>query len=219
MTEMGRLYGALSARRQARCIGFRESMLVALALYGLARADEAPAAEQAPRSDAARTPLAAPWFAPPSFSAVPLIAPPSFSVAPLIAPREFSASEFRPRIRGFAEADTVKSLGFAMDTPLQDTSVARQLAEFKSQDRVRLLTLWQNRASSLSLQAGKRGAPSLQWSTPFMHRNVAARGVFDRLLPALPHGSLAASRNNPARPSGSLALPKSLDLSSTGNTR
>jgi hypothetical protein len=208
MTEMGQLYGALSARRQARCIGFRESMLVALALYGLARTDEAPGAEQAPRFDAARAPLAAPLFAPPSFSAVPLI-----------APREFSASEFRPRIRGFAEADTVKSHGFAMDAPLQDNSVARQLGEFKSQDRVRLLTLWQNRASSLSLQAGKRGAPSLQWSTPLMHRNVAVRGVFDRLLPALPHGSLAASRNNPARPSGSLALPKPLDLSSTGNTR
>ncbi len=204
MTEIGRLYGAICARRQAFCPGFRESMLLAMALYGLVRCDEAAAADQAPKSGAAGAPLAAPLFAPPAFSA-----------APLIAPREFSATEFKPRARGFAEAGSARSGGFLIDAPPQDTSVARLMAEFKSQDRVRLLTLWQSRTSSVSLQAGKRGAPSLQWSTPFTHREGSARGLFDRLLPVLPHGGLAASRNNPAHPPGSAALPKSLELSAT----
>ncbi len=204
MTDMGRHYGAMSARRQAFYPGLRESMLLALALYGLARCDEAAAADQAPKSNAARAPLAAPLFAPPAFSAVPLI-----------APREFSATEFKPRTRSFVEGGSARSGGFLIDAPLQDTSVARQMAEFRSQDRVRLLTLWQSRASSVSLQAGKRGAPSLQWSTPFMHREGSARGLFDRLLPVLPHGALAVGRNNPAHPSGGAALPKPLDLVAT----
>jgi len=99
-----------------------------------------------------------------------------------------------------------------MDTPmLQGTSVWEQLAEYRSQNRVRLLTLWQTKGSSLSLQAGKRGAPSLQWSTPWVHHEGgASRGLFDRLLPR-PRTGTSNSRGTLPRPAAISAPPKSLD--------
>jgi hypothetical protein len=94
---------------------------------------------------------------------------------------------------------------------LQDTSVWQQLAEYRSKGRVRLLTLWQTRGSSLSLQAGKRGAPSLQWSTPWVHHEGGpSRGLFDRLLPS-PRTGAGNSRGTLPRPTVIAAPPKSVD--------
>jgi len=101
----------------------------------------------------------------------------------------------------------------------RDTSLAREIAEFKTQDRVRLLTLWQNRASSLSLQAGKRGMPSLQWSTPWMHPNATSRGVFDRLLTVSPRSFGGSSRGSGVHPASALGPVKPLDLAAPINSK
>lgn len=106
-----------------------------------------------------------------------------------------------------------------IDAPMgRDTSIAQEIAQFKSQDRVRLLTLWQSRASSLSLQAGKRGAPSLQWSTPWMHRDATSRGLFDRLL-AVPPRSFGNSSRGGARQAGTIGSLKPLDLGAPVNSK
>lgn len=175
---------------QLRGVGFRESMLMALAIYGVARGNESFAAEAASKFEIPRSQLAAPLLA------HPLLAP-WFATVPLPAePAGFSQSEFRPRKRNFLELNGARSETRLTDMPqLQDNSVARQMAEFKSQDRLRLLTLWQSHASSLSIQTGKRGAPSLQWSTPLMHRDSSPRGLFDHLFSVSPQGAFGASRN------------------------
>jgi len=87
------------------------------------------------------------------------------------------------------------------------------LSEAKTQDRVRLLTLWQNRASSLSLQAGKRGAPSLQWSTPWMHRDAASRGLFDRWLAVSPRSFGSAAGHSAPHQAGAISPAKTLNSS------
>jgi hypothetical protein len=118
------------------------------------------------------------------------------------------------------DADPVRSEVSVIDAPIRrDTSLAREIAEFKTQDRLRLLTLWQNRASSLSLQAGKHGAPSLQWSTPWMHRDVNSRGLFDRLLTVSPRSFGAASPRGAARQAPTVAPVRPLDLTLPGHSK
>jgi hypothetical protein len=147
----------------------RERVVVALLLYSLLRSAQVLAADQASVFDAA------PKFDAPNFR----LSPDSF--APL--PSSFSATEFRPRPQGANAADPARAAGRGIESPmLQDTPVWQEMSQYKTRDGVRLLTLLQTRGSTLSLQAGKRGGPSLQWSSPWMMRENAKRGLFDRLF-------------------------------------
>ncbi len=65
---------------------------------------------------------------------------------------------------------------------LRDTSVWQRLADYRAHGRIRLLTLWETGGSSVSLQAGKKGEPSLQWTSRSMNRGGATRGVLDQLV-------------------------------------
>jgi hypothetical protein len=190
-----------------RGLGLRESLLMALAIYGAARAGDAFAADTAPTFEVPRPQFATPLL-PHSFLE------PSFSAAPILAePEPFSQNEFRARKRGFLELNGGRSDTRLTDMPLlQDNSIARQMTEFKSQDRLRLLTLWQSHASSLSIQAGRKGAPSLQWSTPLMRRESSPRGLFDHLLSVSPRGAFGGTRNAAPRPPMASGGSKALDL-------
>jgi hypothetical protein len=202
------------AQRRSRSNGLCECLVVALALYSLvpnnASAGDQPQSPDARRkADAQKTALA--QFAAP--------APFAFS-APRADINAFSATEFRPRKQGLLEAAAARSEASVIDAPmLRDTSIARELSEAKTQDRVRLLTLWQSRASSLSLQAGKRGAPSLQWSTPWMHRDAASRGLFDRLLLVAPRSFGSTVRGGGSRQAGAIVPAKTLDLGTPINNK
>lgn len=173
--------------------GLHAQVLLAPAILVMLFAPDAFAGDQAPSAKSAQPPIAASLFAPPLISSL------QFSV-----PQTPSATEFRPRRRGLPAADSPIATASVFDAPmLQDTSIARQMAESKSLDRVRLLTLWQSRASSVSLQAGRHGAPSLQWSTPWMHREATSRGLFDRLITVSPHMFGSPGRNSlPRQPAG-----------------
>ena len=205
----------LEAQPRSRSNGLCECLVVALALYALVPRDAA-AGDQPQSRDtrrnadtqkAVRAQIAAPAF--PTPFAFP--APPEMPA--------FSPTEFRPRKPGLLEEAAGRSEGTVIDAPmLRDISIARELSEAKTQDRLRLLTLWQSRASSLYLQAGKRGAPSLQWSTPWMHRGTAARGLFDQLLPIAPHGFGSGGRSAVSRQAGSTTPGKAFDLSTPLNT-
>lgn len=205
------------AQRRSRSNGLCECLVVALVLYSLVP-DTASAGDQPQGPDARRN-------IDPQKTALAQIAAPTFP-APFVfyAPRAemqvISPTEFRPRKPGLLEAAAVRSEASVIDAPmLRDTSMARELSEAKTQDRVRLLTLWQSRASSLSLQAGKRGAPSLQWSTPWMHRDAASRGLFDRLLLAAPRSFGSTVRGAGSHSAGAMVPAKSLDLGAPINNK
>jgi len=192
--------------RRLRTIGIRECLMTALVLYSLSPG-EASAGDQTQSPDARRVADV------PKPARLQLDAPFFFAKG-----QEFSATEFRPRRAGPFQAAAGSSETPVIDARmLRDTSIAHELSEAKTQDRVRLLTLWQSRASSLSLQAGKGGAPSLQWSTPWMHRDADSRGLFDRLLRAGQPSFGVAMRPGASHPAAAISPTKPLDLVQINN--
>jgi hypothetical protein len=135
-----------------------------------------------PRVDELRTPAAGgtrsyvgPLFAP------PLYMPGSFALPDAAETTSYSPKDFRPRGRSVLEADprapVEENLAF-------DTTIWQRLNEYRNRDKIRLLTLWESGASTVSLQADHRGGPSLQWTSRLMNRGGATHGLLDRLLPA-----------------------------------
>lgn len=205
----------IEAQQRSRGNGLRECLLVALVLYSQAPR-EASAGESQQNPDARRNEQksAHAQTAAPSF-------PAAFAFSGLRdAMPAFSPTEFRPRKSSLLAAPAGGSEASVIDAPmLGDTSIVRELAEAKTQDRVRLLTLWQNRASSLSLQAGKHGVPSLQWSTPLMHRDTSSPGLFDRLLAIAPHAFGSTGRGGGSRQAGAMAPVRPSDLGTPINDK
>lgn len=209
---------AIAGSAERRCNIIRESALLTLVLCGVVRATQALAGDQPSNADSALKHEPHDQGAVQAATA-PMLSVPFASVNPL-ANDAFSATEFRPRRHGVMALDSPRSGASIIDAPmLQNTSVWQHMADYKSQGRVRLLTLWQTRGSSLSLQAGKGGAPSLQWSTPWVRREGSSRGLFDRLLAVPARAAANNLRSSTARPTGISAPSKSLDLSSGISTR
>jgi hypothetical protein len=173
----------------ARRLGVCDRFLVGLVAITLVRASEALAGEQAPETGAVgrlepgdarqSTILPASLFG----------APGKYSMSGM--PDTFSREEFRPRGRSILESDPHADLDD--DKLISGTTVWQRLSEFRAHDRVRVLTLWESGLGSVSLQAGKKGTPSLQWTSRMMNSGEAAHGLFDRLLPAASSGGKGAS--------------------------
>jgi hypothetical protein len=208
-----------SARDAERGISIRDSVLLGLVLLTLVPAGEALAGDQAAIFGAADAGVndwrqfspfvAAPMAATP---AAGLWSPPTVDFNP-----GFSATDFRPRKHTLFDNDATKtSLG---GTPmLRGTTIWQRMSQYKSRDRVRLLTLWESSGSTVSLQAGKRGDPSLQWTSRAMNRGGSTQGLLDRFFSvSLAHvgsGPRSSAKtpsppaaNNPARASA-IANPK-----------
>jgi len=121
-----------------------------------------------------------------------------------------ASADFRPR--GHSVFDRDSQPGTAGDIPLlHETNVWQRLADYRSHGRIQVLTLWESGASSFSLQAGKKGTPSLQWTSRLMNHGSATRGVLDQWVsPTLIHASHAAHEashgfnNEPASKPGRL---------------
>lgn len=174
----------------ARSNSIRDKMLVGLVLFTLVRSGEALAGDQMSiangilNTDADNLRRSSP-------PARALNTAPGVFAAPAAADSQvFSATDFRPRKHTIFDSDPV--VNSFVDIPmLRGTTVWQRLSEYKSHDRVRLLTLWESGDSTVSLQAGKRGDPSLQWTSRAMNRGGSTRGLLDRLFAA----SLAGAGN------------------------
>lgn len=188
----------------------RSLFLPGLMLFTLIRTGEAAVEEQAvsvgakPEPDFRQTlqfarasafvSPAAPAVAP---AAALTVAPASVDV--LAAPtvplsREFSTTDFRPRKHTLFDRDPEVEL-FGDAPMLRGTTVWQRMGDYRSRDRVRLLTLWDSGGSTVSLQAGKRGDPSLQWTSTAMNRGGSTRGLLDRLFSVSIAGAGASLRH------------------------
>jgi len=164
---------------------------VGLVLYTLVRSSEALAGEQAAIGGAALNPDLG-NFRQSSASVSALITTPTFFSAPADAGNPvFSSTEFRPRKHTIFDSEPA---AFSLDDApmLRGTTVWQRMSDYRSHDRVRLLTLWESRGSTVSLQAGKRGDPSLQWTSRLMNRGGSTRGLLDRWFST----SLASAGNS-----------------------
>jgi hypothetical protein len=199
-----------------RCNSIRDRVLVGLVLF-MVRTGEALAGEQASITYSTLDPGVGSWrqSSPPVRA---LITAPEFFAAPAAADSQiFSATDFRPRKRTVFDRDpVVNSLG---DAPmLRGTTVWQRMSDYKSHDRVRLLTLWESSVSTVSLQAGKRGDPSLQWTSRSMNTGGSTRGLLDRLFAV----SLAGAGNrlrHADRPTGALAAPSQASVPVVAGTK
>jgi hypothetical protein len=105
--------------------------------------------------------------------------PATFEAAPLPEGEPFSTRDFRPRGRSILEKEPAGRDDVPM---LRNTTVWQRLSDFRAHNRVRLLTLWEAGGGSVSLQAGRKGDPSLQWTSRLMNRGGATRGLFDQMF-------------------------------------
>ena len=210
MSDMELVNGA-ATRIEARLSILRDSMLLTLLLYTLVRSGEALAGNAAGglNTRAPSTPAAS-TLTDPALSAREFAAAAPFSV------KQFSPTEFRPRPQTQLESEAARG-SFGMDEHLiGSSSVSEQLEQFRTQDRVRLLTLWQTRASSVSLQADKHGGPSLQWSSPWMVRGSSSHGLLDNLFNVPSRG--VASRIGAARAASAPSPPKPAEATAGSKT-
>jgi hypothetical protein len=187
-------------RHAARCENSRDRLLLGLALVAIAVAGATMAGEQA--AITAVKPLEAVKLDPAIASFIP-ISPAAGPVTP--APGDFtlptangipvySTTEFRPRKRTVLDSDPVVS-SFSDSTMIHSTTVWQRLSDYKSHDRVQVLTLWQTSGSSVSLQAGRRGDPSLQWTSRLMNHGGSTQGLLDRLFSVSIAGAASGLRN------------------------
>ena len=97
--------------------------------------------------------------------------------------KTFSTRDFRPRAPSIFEKDS-RADPFDDAPMIHSPTVWQRLAEYRAHDRVRLVTLWETGGGSISLQAGRKGEPSLQWTSRLMNRGGATHGLLDKFLAA-----------------------------------
>jgi hypothetical protein len=106
----------------------------------------------------------------------------------LPAPRAGSefTREFRPRASVLPapspDADFRGSIALDKGGKLPLTSAWERMADFRSADGIRLLTVWQSTDSTLAVHQGKHGGASLEWTSHALNRGGASRGLFDHLV-------------------------------------
>jgi hypothetical protein len=203
--------------RTTRYFGVCDRMLVGIAILTIVRTSEVLAGEQVPPTVSAAKPdfNVAREFTPTSAFMLPLPSsyqaiPSSYHAVDLPVFSPFPSAEFRPRGHSILEKNS--RLDDAEDTPmLRGTTVWQRLSDYRSRDRVRVVTLWETGGSTVSLQAGKRGDPSLQWTSRLMNRGGATRGLLDQVLSAslggvarglhlTPHAAGADAFGKPSKP-------------------
>lgn len=162
----------------ASCNSVRDGILLGLVLFTLVRTSEALAGDHASITQATLDPGVDSFRRLPA-SATMMAAPADFTAPTDAGNQMFSSTDFRPRKHTLFDSDP--SVTAFSDPPmLRGTTVWQRMSDYKSHDRVRLLTLWESTGSTVSLQAGKRGDPSLQWTSRLMNRGGSTRGLFDQ---------------------------------------
>jgi hypothetical protein len=163
---------APNACRAGRMSSTREALMLAMLVYGLAQSLEAFGADQSVNVVKDIQPMVGGKPLPKAF-------------APALPANELETPTTAFRRRRLDALDSTSSAQlepFFQSKPLQETSPWQRLGDYRAQGRVQLLTLWQSPRNMVSLQTGRHGGPSLQWSSRGMNRGGATRGVLDRLV-------------------------------------
>ncbi|MGA2188154.1 MAG: hypothetical protein ABSH33_06460 [Steroidobacteraceae bacterium] len=209
---------AKAHRSTTRELGTYDTLFVGLILWTLVHTTEALAGDQSPLSGAAARPDFADLRQPTPLPATLFPIPAPYQAADLPETKSYSAEEFRPRARSIPNPNS-GGAGVDDESIMSRTTVWQRLPEYRSLNRVRVMTLWEAGGNSLSLQAGRRGDPSLQWTSRLMNRGGAPRGLLDELFStsvggAVGRGLHIAPRASSAEPIGKPA--KSLDAAAAG---
>jgi hypothetical protein len=135
--------------------------------------------------------------------------PPGYKLLEIPQIKSYSATDFRPRGRSIFDSDPkliapVDALGSNKSKDL-----LQQLQQYRSRDHLRVLTLWENGASAVSIQTDRKGDPSLQWTSHLFNKGGATQGLLDRLFPVSAFGGTThitrSASSQPSRVSGALS--------------
>jgi hypothetical protein len=194
--------------------GICDKMLVGLVLCTLVRAADAIAGEQAPIAAASVAPEMSELRPSPTADASALPLPAAFEPRDAPDAKAYSTTDFTPRRPSVFDAEPIANS--SDEAPmLRGTTVWQRLSEYRVHDRVRLLTLWQSGASTVSLQAGKRGSPSLQWTSRLLNRGEVTHGLLDRLF-SVRFAGAGSAQHSTARAAALPAISKPVNLSAVG---
>jgi hypothetical protein len=163
----------------APAAGAREALLIVMLMYGLAQGGESFAADQASNVVKEIQPLV-------GGKPLPMAFMPNSTASDAEPSANFQRR--RPELDFSAPVERASAL---QAQPLQTVPSWQHFADYRAQGRVQVLTLWQSTRSTLSLQAGRHGGPSLQWSSRVTNRGPATRGLLDRFV-SLGAASLAS---------------------------
>jgi hypothetical protein len=204
--------GVVTGLRAAMGDGLLLGLAVVALLRGGAACAEDPAARAQPERDAApRTAFKAaalPEFTKHYTLSDPLLTAPSeYRLSELPETKTYSATEFRPRVHSIFDSDP--RLSAPGSNLAADKNFLQRLNEYRSRDRVRVLTLWDNGASAVSIQTDHKGDPSLQWTSHLFNRGGSTQGLLDHLFPVSVFGGTThitrSASSQPSRVSGALS--------------
>jgi hypothetical protein len=199
---------------KTRPLGVCDRMLVGVVLWTLVHTTEALAGDQIQPGTEPKQTLHPPRQPAPIAAAMTLIPAPYQAVSLPEAPL-YSSYEFRPRGPSLSESNARSAAG---EQPLIDnTTVWQRLADYRIHDRFSLVTLWETGGNSLSLQAGRKGDPTIQWTSRLMSHPGAGRGLLDELFSTSVGGiSKNLHFNHPGTADGASKTSKALDVGSGG---
>jgi hypothetical protein len=178
----------------------------ALMRPGLACADELSAEAELPRTSFKSAAL--PEFSKHYTLTDPLLnAPSEYRLTQIPETKSYSPTEFRPHGRSIFDADP--KLNPPAGTLTSDQNLLQRLNEYRSRDRVRVLTLWDTGASAVSIQTDHKGDPSLQWTSHLFNKGGAKEGLLDHFFPVSVFGGSThitrSATSQPSRVSGALS--------------
>ncbi len=161
--------------------------------------------------------ISGPW----SLSSLPLHpAGLDLRAADIAESKSFPTADFRPHAESILEHAPASS-SFEDAPMLHGTTVWERLSDYRMHDHVRLLTLWETGGGTISLLAGKKGAPSLQWTSRSMSHGHATGGLLDQLFSSSLQGAARGLHFSPRTQSSESATKQSKlsDTAATGPTR
>jgi hypothetical protein len=138
-----------------------------------------------------------------------LTAPAEYKLLEIPEIKSYSATDFRPRGRSIFDSDPKLTVPVDALGSNKSKDLMQQLQQYRSRDHVRVLTLWENGASAVSIQTDRKGDPSLQWTSHLFNKGGATQGLLDRLFPVSAFGGTThvtrSATSQPSRVSGALS--------------
>jgi hypothetical protein len=138
-----------------------------------------------------------------------LTAPSEYELPEIPEIKSYSTTDFRPRAHSIFDSDPRLNVPVDGLGSNKNKDLLQQLQQYRSRDHIRVLTLWDNGASAVSIQTDHKGDPSLQWTSHLFNKGGATHGLLDRLFPVSVFGGATpitrSASSQPSRVSGALS--------------
>ena len=168
--------------KKTRPQGVCDKMLMGLVLWTLVHTTEALAGDQVQPGAEPKHPVNVPRQTTTPIAAAMIRLPTLYQPVSLPEAPIYSAREFRPHGPSLSESSTRGVTAMGEPPLMNNTTVWQRLSDYRIHDRLSLVTLWETGGNSLSLQAGRKGDPTIQWTSRLMSHPGAGRGLLDELF-------------------------------------